>query len=803
MPNSPHLFVDRRVNMDGVTKLLPKTTSERIGIAIGLCILVSGCVTTQGPATVESGTSSPAFSLDLGDLFSPKVSEFKKFVNEKKFREAEELFDREYSYFVEKYSKPGAKQPEEFVKLAQYIWNVRYDEDIKRHTAYLGAITNIMDTTRWAIQARQINDAKSLLNRVGNERTFGFSKLKPEGIQVLDREINRVTALANANWKKALEALIPTVVETANHSEDYPITPIQKSHFRNESNVQTRLLDVILSDKERSNLERQAKRFKEYLSDNSRDRIDQAYVDLYKAELLADGGIDLNELGSILKVETPFGNRTDALKGIANIGYVDLTAASFKDRNIFDFEITFKQDLPVTFVAAKDSLFSSNDVKGYDYLFVTELTAAKINREFKSKKEMKSRLQTGTREDPNPQYVVAQAEYQKAMANFQRAQISSAMPKSCVGWGCLAQALVDGVDQGLSRSSVDKAAASLSNTPQTLSKAVYSEYAYESVDINAAKLAHVDYYVIDVKKKKIHKNNFEFKDHEKFTVSYNVHDNDPDKASILKNNQSEKDVTNWEKKPVSVSLSALFNPANQTTATTQSLTSFEGFLKTFGNRTYASARPTYSKGGEAKETAGELRQSASSYRAQTIADERFDSIVIIKNAKSIGTGFYVTPELVLTAYHVVKSGSLVEMTFYDGTKTYGKVVDHDIRLDLALIKAQMAGKPLKIHTGPIKLGETVEAIGHPKNYEFTITRGVISAVRKQKGQLIGTESTVEFIQTDTPISPGNSGGPLLLKDVVIGVNDWIRVDKGSQNLNFSVSYNEIRDYLNRFDGSKK
>ncbi|MDA8533869.1 trypsin-like serine protease [Burkholderiaceae bacterium] len=56
------------------------------------------------------------------------------------------------------------------------------------------------------------------------------------------------------------------------------------------------------------------------------------------------------------------------------------------------------------------------------------------------------------------------------------------------------------------------------------------------------------------------------------------------------------------------------------------------------------------------------------------------------------------------------------------------------------------------------------------------------------------------MQTDTPISNGNSGGPLVLKDSVIGVNDWIRVDKGSQNLNFSVSYNEIRNYLERFTG---
>ena len=54
---------------------------------------------------------------------------------------------------------------------------------------------------------------------------------------------------------------------------------------------------------------------------------------------------------------------------------------------------------------------------------------------------------------------------------------------------------------------------------------------------------------------------------------------------------------------------------------------------------------------------------------------------------------------------------------------------------------------------------------------------------------------VEFVQSDTPISPGNSGGPLFLDDVVIGVADFGNVKEFSQNLNFSVSFNEVRQYL--------
>lgn len=56
---------------------------------------------------------------------------------------------------------------------------------------------------------------------------------------------------------------------------------------------------------------------------------------------------------------------------------------------------------------------------------------AKVSREFKNKRDNKSRAQTGTQQIQNPDYVTAMASYQKAMAEFQRAQISSAIPKLC------------------------------------------------------------------------------------------------------------------------------------------------------------------------------------------------------------------------------------------------------------------------------------------------------------------------------------------------------------------------------------
>jgi S1-C subfamily serine protease len=408
------------------------------------------------------------------------------------------------------------------------------------------------------------------------------------------------------------------------------------------------------------------------------------------------------------------------------------------------------------------------------------------------------------------------AEYQQALAQMQKAKLDSsiqgARPCYGSGWACGLAAVLRGASEGISESTVTEKAGRLSNTSQTLSQPVYSEYKYQLVDISASKVARVDYYVIDVKKKQVRSSYFEIKDHEKFRVSYNVEQNDPNRSSILSNSQKEDDVTAWEKKPLNIKLSDLFDPKNLASAEVKPFTTVEAFIKPLSSRKYAVASPEYGKGtdpktvvkgGEPKSLGKRMETKPSALDSGTIADERFDSVVIIKNAKSMGTGFYVTPDLIITAYHVVDKANLVEITFYDGTKTFGKVINHDVRLDLALIKAQVAGKPAKIHAGAIKLGETVEAIGHPKGFEFTITRGVVSALRKQSSAAIKSSALVEFVQTDTPISPGNSGGPLFLRDAVIGVNDWVRVDKASQNLNFSVSFNEIRGYLSRFDGFGK
>jgi serine protease Do len=758
-------------------------------------VLLAGCVTMQGPAGLAKDLTLP-FGLTSGglsDMLSTQVRELKSLVGASKLAEADDYFNRNADYFEARYKDGSTSLPPEFAQISEHVWKTRYQNKVLHATTALKSVTAIPNKTGWPVLSAQVKAASIASASTSEDRLLRLTKQGIPQRETLDFELVRIHAMAREGKSSAVRALADDVLSSGSHESSYVgAVNIERADFVSSEPFQKLAVVRLNSLASLEDYQSRARNLSEYLSPQSKEEVDHAYVELARRQLYADGRITLEEVGALSSTKPPFGTSAEALRSLVKIGYVDLTSASFKNRNVFDFELSFKRDVELAFQPATEAIFTASNLSEFDFVFVTDLTLAKVSREFKSKNEVKSRFQSGTRQTPNPDYVGAMTRYQTAMAQYQRTQISSAIPKACQGWGCALQGLADGIESVSTRSQVEQTSKALANTPQTLTVPVYAEYAYQAVNINTQKTAQVNYYVIDVKAGRTLKNNFIVNDQETFNVAYNVHEKDPQSSSISLNLKSEKEVSDWEKRPVSVSLSSLFSPAGLKSATQEPFKNVQAFLQTLNTRTFAAAGPTYAS------TA--MTPTSRTASTQTIADERFDSVVIVRNSKAMGAGFYVTPDLILTAFHVVDGNSLVELTFHDGTKSYGRVVDHDILLDLALVRAQTAGKPLRIHEGPLRLGETVEAIGHPKGYEFTITRGVISAVRKQRSATIASENLVEFIQTDTPISPGNSGGPLLLKDVVIGVNDWIRVDKGSQNLNFSVSFNEIRHYLNRFQG---
>lgn len=92
----------------------------------------------------------------------------------------------------------------------------------------------------------------------------------------------------------------------------------------------------------------------------------------------------------------------------------------------------------------------------------------------------------------------------------------------------------------------------------------------------------------------------------------------------------------------------------------------------------------------------------------------------------------------------------------------------------------------------------VEAIGHPKGLDYSLTSGVISSVRMYASTYnVTRNANTKFIQTDVAINPGNSGGPLFHNQWVVGVNTQGLRKSETEGLNFSVHLDELLDFINQ------
>ena len=140
-----------------------------------------------------------------------------------------------------------------------------------------------------------------------------------------------------------------------------------------------------------------------------------------------------------------------------------------------------------------------------------------------------------------------------------------------------------------------------------------------------------------------------------------------------------------------------------------------------------------------------------------------------------GSGFIVDKTgLIITNSHVVQNFDKIQVQFAGDDNFYpAKVLGTDSHSDIALLKVNTNKKLVPFKFGDsekLQVGEWVAAIGNPHGYGHTMTKGIISAVKREIDDL----NLFPLIQTDASINPGNSGGPLVnLKGEVVGVNQAI------------------------------
>lgn len=182
--------------------------------------------------------------------------------------------------------------------------------------------------------------------------------------------------------------------------------------------------------------------------------------------------------------------------------------------------------------------------------------------------------------------------------------------------------------------------------------------------------------------------------------------------------------------------------------------------------------------------------------------EMLEKTVYLETSDAHGSGFFISPNgYILTNAHIVKNNRDVRFYLYkdfpftpfrnEPPFRYAHVVKVNKQRDVALLKAE--GKfpffELDADRSHYKTGDTVLALGNPKDKFWTVTQGIISALNDYNG--------TDEIQVDAAINTGNSGGPLVLKSTgkVIGINTRTLKPELGSGMGYAVSAYDVQRSL--------
>jgi len=197
--------------------------------------------------------------------------------------------------------------------------------------------------------------------------------------------------------------------------------------------------------------------------------------------------------------------------------------------------------------------------------------------------------------------------------------------------------------------------------------------------------------------------------------------------------------------------------------------------------------------------------------AKLVAEVDPSVVTIALSERSLGSGFVVDAQgVLLTNYHVIEGAKEATVIFPDKSKFRVEgFLAIEPKKDLALIKISPGPKTLKplavAQQAPAK-GDKVYAFGAPMGLSGSVSEGIVAALRPGDevretlkkltsrdiyAEILGYDLDAQWLQTTAPISPGNSGGPLVNgRGEVVGINTWVHAL--GQNLNFALSATHVK-----------
>ena len=202
-----------------------------------------------------------------------------------------------------------------------------------------------------------------------------------------------------------------------------------------------------------------------------------------------------------------------------------------------------------------------------------------------------------------------------------------------------------------------------------------------------------------------------------------------------------------------------------------------------------------------------VRDPVEDFYAQFFGYNRVRPRQIRQTLQSLGSGFIVDPAgYIVTNQHVVERAAdlKIHVTTDDGKTYNAHYINGDDKTDLAFIKidAETAFPFINLdNISPNLLGQTVIVVGNAVGYGSSISRGVLSAVKRDI-----TVDDTEYkglVQTDAAINPGNSGGPVIdLSGRLVGISSakmaFTPQGVPTQGMGFAIPADVVRDSVNQF-----
>lgn len=182
----------------------------------------------------------------------------------------------------------------------------------------------------------------------------------------------------------------------------------------------------------------------------------------------------------------------------------------------------------------------------------------------------------------------------------------------------------------------------------------------------------------------------------------------------------------------------------------------------------------------------------------SVIEGAIKKVVTVTTDVSAGTGFAVADgSYILTNNHVIDQSNTVQVQTYSDEVYVAQVVGFDPVADLAVLRISGRIDSFELaDSDSVAIGQKAIAIGNPLGLSFTVTEGIVSALRRE-----GPNGLEAYIQTDVTLNPGNSGGPLVDKDGrVIGMANF-KVG-GAEGLGFALDSNMLKRKTNEIVGSE-